>query len=829
MTGLRVAARLARREVRHRPWRTLMVAFLVALPVAAMTFAAVMVRTDSRTALTEWQLRYGTADIAYSGGLRAPLPPGSREVTYQVEPRLVRTTDGRRRFTEISNMPVADPLFAPTIRIRGRAPEAPHEVLLGPETARRFGVGIGDTLDLDKPIDATVTVVGIGERRDWFDANFLVLHPSVPLPARAAGTARTRHLVDFPDGISAAAVAQWATEASFTEDLSPAYRTDLNFTDGASSGIRWTWVAGAVALTVMGIVIASAFAAGARRQLTTLGQLAANGSPPNVLRRVLVLQGSWTGAVGAILGLGLGAAALAALTPHRDRLLGRYVDAYDVNLTDLVPIVVLGVLAATVAAVVPARSASRVPVMAALAGRRPLGAVPRWLTVVGLLVSGGGLGLLALAMFGGKDSSSGGDGVWAFTAILGAVALLLGVCALAPGYVSVLTPAAARLGGSWRLAVRSLARQRTRTAGVVSAVCATAALMLAWSAIINSSAANSERTGMQPDRVDIFNLSGKPVSPQAQPAVPTNLQPPSPEFVARVRDVLDGAEVLQLQWVPAPGGGISIADEAFLEALGIGAGDRRVLARDGVAVLAEAGSSDPQRVTITSSDGSPVTVTAPVIERIRSWWERIPPILVTPQRAAALGLVARPGDVVLRQPSPLTTDQRDGMEAVFEDWIDEHAPLFQPVGSGPVAVPVIEYARPDGGPDPFVLDAILAGVSLLFVVFVVASSLGLAAAETRDERDVLTVVGASPRLIRRTSGVKALVLTLFGVALAIPVGLLPVLLFSRIQEKLPFGFPWRAVGLLLVAVPAAAGLLTMGGSALALRLRPVRTSTMAFE
>ncbi len=50
--------------------------------------------------------------------------------------------------------------------------------------------------------------------------------------------------------------------------------------------------------------------------------------------------------------------------------------------------------------------------------------------------------------------------------------------------------------------------------------------------------------------------------------------------------------------------------------------------------------------------------------------------------------------------------------------------------------------------------------SLILVLAVVAIGLSLAAAESRDERDVLLAVGASPMTLRRVAATKAWVLTL---------------------------------------------------------------------
>jgi ABC-type antimicrobial peptide transport system permease subunit len=128
------------------------------------------------------------------------------------------------------------------------------------------------------------------------------------------------------------------------------------------------------------------------------------------------------------------------------------------------------------------------------------------------------------------------------------------------------------------------------------------------------------------------------------------------------------------------------------------------------------------------------------------------------------------------------------------------------------------------------LESLLGGVSLLFTLFVLAISLALAAAETRDERDVLSVLGASPSTMRRTSARKAVLLTVLGSLLAIPVGFLPVAVFTAVtNDNLPLRFPWRVTLLLLAAVPVIVTLATSAASAIALRIRPTHVSTMAFD
>jgi len=45
----------------------------------------------------------------------------------------------------------------------------------------------------------------------------------------------------------------------------------------------------------------------------------------------------------------------------------------------------------------------------------------------------------------------------------------------------------------------------------------------------------------------------------------------------------------------------------------------------------------------------------------------------------------------------------------------------------------------------------------------------------------------------------------------------------------PLVFPWLVVALLVVALPIVAGIVTTAASGIALRLRPVRISTMAYD
>lgn len=909
-TAVRLAARLARREVRRRPWRTALVALLIAFPVAGMTMAAAFVHTDRQSPTDVWRASWGrTTDMAIStlskgawdnpaeapdvDAALATLPAGSRVTSWRSAHVVVRTVDRQRATAEVLDLPLAGDVGRDVVQVQlGRAPAEAGEVFLTHALADELGVGVGDIVDLDRPSRLTWRVTGIGERRAYWDSYVAVLAPGTPFPwdrERELGIARN-HAVDVPAGVGVPQL-RGITAAFGSDAVAPHLRDDPSMAYAADTEVAWSWVIGALVLTVVGIVIASAFAAGARRQLTTLGQLAANGADPAVLRGVLFLQGTWAGLIGSALGLVLGGAGLVALAPHADRMLGRDVDAWRLHVLDLVPGVTLGVVAATLAALVPARTTIQVPVLAALAGRRPLGRVPRWVTVAGVLTAAGGLSLLGLAVAGGSDATGHGE-VWVLTAIVGGMAVLLGACATTPAIVSVLEPLAGRLAGTWRLAARSLARQRTRTSAVVAGVCAASALAVGASALVLSIDADRGAAvpSVRPDEVHLdaelvrspgpgsFNdFSSEPV------AVPRDL-------VEDVRGVLPGSDVFELAAAmpppdavlqvqePAPGvpfepggpvfesGGALfdangprqraavVWDDAAAKVYALRAEHRALLEKEGAVVLGSADGEgevslqhyevdrvDAPRGPVLRSSGSAsaVVVYAParrvepgpshsvkVVDGRRYAVGILPRLLVMPASLARFGLMERPPIVVVRAREALSGSQVASVGDIVED---HRLDMATPDVAAPQLSVSTAMHYPETGLDPLLLEALLTGAALLFSLFVVAVSLALAAAETRDERDVLTVVGAAPGTMWRTSARKAVFLTALGGALAVPVGFLPVVMVTLADAPTPLVFPWRVALVVLVAVPAIAGAVTALGSAVALRVRPVRISTMAFD
>jgi hypothetical protein len=158
------------------------------------------------------------------------------------------------------------------------------------------------------------------------------------------------------------------------------------------------------------------------------------------------------------------------------------------------------------------------------------------------------------------------------------------------------------------------------------------------------------------------------------------------------------------------------------------------------------------------------------------------------------------------------------------------------------------YAEPDEvtrsvylnlpGEDPFLTNGeikLLAMLlALLLVLAIVAIGLALAAQDSEDERQVLVAVGAAPRTIRRVNALRAAVLVFIGGLIAVPAGLLPAAAVDAAREtatgpRTPTFVPdVQAVLLVLVVVPAVAGLVTWFGGRVRTWVRPKRPDVFAF-
>jgi hypothetical protein len=266
-----------------------------------------------------------------------------------------------------------------------------------------------------------------------------------------------------------------------------------------------------------------------------------------------------------------------------------------------------------------------------------------------------------------------------------------------------------------------------------------------------------------------------------------------------------------------------VADEPVLASIGADAELRDGLAEHGLVALTA--TADVGEGEIWVPDGRRLPA---ALVHSRHHLGYAADILISEQRAGELGLTIRSAGALLRLEQPITDAQRDTLEELSYDFTSEASGLDVGVGLG--------WHDGSTRPSPFLMEVVLAGVALLFCLFVVGVSLALAAAEGKDERDILTIAGAPPAAIARSAGARAWLMASVGAVIAVPIGFLPVVVVAwashrdpHASQPFPVIFPTRTVLLLVVIVPLVVCAVAWLASSTAQRLRPVRVSTAAFE
>lgn len=603
---------------------------------------------------------------------------------------------------------------------------------------------------------------------------------------------------------------------------------------------------GVVSLIAVGVVISAAFATSARRQLATVGQLSANGAPAKVIERSLALQGAWTGFLGAILGVGLGLVAVLAIWGSFEELIGYDLANRRIGWFDLGVIAATATVAATVAALLPAKSAARVPVLTALAGRRPVGAIPKWLVPLGSIATLGGLGLLALVAYESSTNGDTGD-IAALVAVVGAVSVMVGLICVSP----LLIETAGRIGHAWPgsllLAVRSLVRQRTRSAAVVSAISVVMALTMAGLTAIGIAQTEGEANTISNRTIKAQNIaqdSAAGVGEAREQPIPQSLVDEVEALVSDAQRIDVKAVPIgqfdDMYWLTA-----TVVTDEMVPLLGLSDDDLAALGQAGLGwpsyTFGEAGEMlvDPATGVDLSAGVSLDQSTGGPFYNSVIWFD----FLVTPEWVAERDLDTFTSEVLWVNDVTLNAEQRSGVNALgggfagsaFISVLEGHERTSDSATTrelGAASWNVWHTASGDVGFPWGVVKAVALGASLLLVVGVVAIGLGLAAVESRDERAVLHVVGAPPAVLRRVAAAKTWVLTTSAAVVAVPTGFIVVWVI-RAASKMEFdqhaGVPWLAAISLILAVPALATVGTWIGSGVASRIRPVTASRMRLD
>ena len=219
-----------------------------------------------------------------------------------------------------------------------------------------------------------------------------------------------------------------------------------------------------VGMLLIALVAVGGFTVVAQRRLRSLGMLGALGATDRNIRLVVRANGVLVGVVGALAGTVLGLAVWLAYRPRLQSSAHHLIGPFQLPWVVIGPAIALAVVATYFAASRPARSITRIPIVAALSGRP---APPK--QVHRSALPGVVLFVIAAALlsFAGKSNGNGGG---ALELILGIVLLVVAIILLAPFCLVILARLGRRAPIAIRLSLRDLARYRARSGSALSAI-----------------------------------------------------------------------------------------------------------------------------------------------------------------------------------------------------------------------------------------------------------------------------------------------------------------------------------------------------------------------
>ena len=862
MSGWQPAFRIAWRDALRHRGRSILVLVMVALPVLAVSAAAVVIKTSQVRGAEGVDRRMGAAAArVWTEGtgpvLQAPDPqqgyttgsaaeeaegtgedPGSLDAAAVVgvlgpDTRLlpIRSGWGGVRIGErvvdldVTEVDLDDPMAAGLFELsEGRLPRAADEVVANQALLDK-GVTLGDELDLGV---RTATVVGVGRHAQ----NRTM--PSALGPIGSALTEDQGSRVEWlvgPDPVTWSDVralnALGGIVASRAVLTDPPDVADVAEQMGYDTGQDEVYAVAAliVVMALLEVVLLAgpAFAVGARRHARSLALMAASGGTPAQSRRVILASGVVLGAVASGAGLVLGVLTGWALLPLVQRFDASWFGPFEAPPGWLAAIALFGLAAALLASVVPAWLASRQDVVAVLAGRRgdrkPRAATP----FLGLVLLGAGI---AGSSYGAVTSDSGNGAVWMAAS---AVVSVLGMILVVPVVVALVGRLAGRLPLPVRYAARDAARHRTRTVPAVAAVAATVAGVVALGIANASDELENQRTytpelAMGEGRVSVG--SGTMLLGEDAPD-PGPLYDRVEQVVRDTAGDVSTRRVLSVEAPYSTDGYTSVnvvPAEDVWEGPGLAYSGPQLLVAD-TAAEAGIGGTEASAVDEALAAGALVVlvdddVEATTVEVREEQWgsghahqpddvttHRLPATYVAWGQPVAPAVAIAPTSVVEELGLPVLPYELrliGDLDRATQTRIEEAVAAVAPeswvyVERG--------YQRPVEATIVLLVLGVLGGVLMLGGTL---TATFLALSDARPDLATLSAVGAAPRTRRRVAAAYAFVVGTVGAALGAAVGFIPGVAISRPLTSANWGtgehgpfldVPWILIGVIVLALP----------------------------
>ena len=565
---VRWAWRLFRREWRQQ----LLILILIIVAVAAVVVgAAVAVNTPPAA-----NAGFGRADDLATFNLSAPTGKAPSVSLPHVEAQIAALEHRFGRVQVIENETFNVPGSSGTYQLRSQDPHGPYggpmlqllsgsyptgsdQIAVTPGLASELNLAVGDIWP-----QGGKTVVGIVQNPQSLLDEFAL----VP-PGQVANPTQVNVLFDAP-GVDPGRIGSNVTTPS------------QNGNANAINPDTIVLALATVGMLLIALVSIGGFTVLAQRRMRALGMLESMGATDRNVRLVLEANGVIVGAVGAVVGLALGFAAWVAYRPHNEQSAHHLIPTFAVPWNVIVPAMVLAVIATFFAASYPARAITRVPVVAALAGRP---APPRQIHrsfvpgVIALVV-----GFVFFSLSGAGRQGSGV--IWL---IPGFIALVAGIILVAPFFLVLLARAGGRSPIAIRLPLRDMARYRARSGSALSAISVgvlIAVIICAVAVARYSNVFDYVGPNLAANQLNVYSPppAGAPLFSPGQSSPQTAPAPPSVQSqeatVSSIAALVDATRVIELVNTPVGlqnpsgdgrqwSGPIYVATPALLRAYGI--------------------------------------------------------------------------------------------------------------------------------------------------------------------------------------------------------------------------------------------------------------------
>ncbi len=813
---IRWAWRLFRREWRQQ----LLVLALITVAVAA-TFVGAAVATNSQGRPSG---EFGTAqDLATFGGNDPHL---AREIA-SLQHRFGRTdviehqvmqVPGSTSTYDLRAQDSRGPFGGPMLSLlHGHYPAGPGQVAVTSGLASQFSLRVGSVW---RQGGVARTVTGIVQNpQSLLDEFALVVPGQVRTPTSVSV------LFDAP--------------SVRPSDIGPNVVTPQ--TTGANPVNPDTIV---LALATMGMLLIALVSVGgftvlAQRRLRALGMLGAIGATDRNVRLVVRANGLVVGVAGTLLGAVLGLVVWLAYRPRVVSSSHHVIAPFALPWGVIGPAMALAVLATYLAASRPARAVTKIPVVAALAGRPAPPRQVRRSAVPGLVVLAVAFGLLTYA---GSRPSGSGQGTAMLCVAGGFIALVAAVVLLAPMCLALLGRLARHTPVAARLALRDLARYRARSGSALAAISLGVLIAVMISIVSAARYANVldyAGPNLTSSQLIVYTPNGPywmgPPGPNGQPSGPVTGQRIQAMRAAagRMASALGSHQVTELDVTTASlnhaaqgrnwSGPVFVATPALLRSFRIAPGT--VKPATDILTMRPGLSGLPKMQLIYGSyfskpppgpDSFPCPTGSclanPVIQQVNALpsGTSAPNTVITEHAVRQLGLRPVVSGWLIQTPHPLTATQIKSTQLAAAG----ASLTVETRSSVPSLNEIIDWATVFG---------------VLLALGVLALSVGLIRSETASDLRTLTATGASGQTRRALTAVTAGALGLLGAVLGVGAGYVAAVAYFR-GDTLEGGLsalsavPVTNLVILLIGMPllaAAGGWLFAGREPPALGRQPI--------